>query len=145
VAYFFSFSARVLSGWWVMQTKNGGKSLNLVVIGSPNVNPGYELINNRDYPEIADDYARMFRLLKSFPCDTFLGAHGITIPPSHFASEGRSYSVYENALATMRYPAQQVLMETMMCDAGRRGHQYGLLMLTGAVSLIVRGNLKNST
>ncbi len=61
---------------WLLQAKDGGKLLNVVIIGSPNVNPGYELITNRDYPEIATDYARTFRLLKSLPCDIFLGAHG---------------------------------------------------------------------
>jgi metallo-beta-lactamase class B len=48
-----------------------------VIVGSPNVNPGYKLVNNERYPEIADDYARGFRVLKSLPCDIFLGAHGI--------------------------------------------------------------------
>ncbi len=33
-------------------------------------------MNNKLYPEIADDYARGFRVLKSLPCDVFLGAHG---------------------------------------------------------------------
>jgi metallo-beta-lactamase class B len=61
---------------WVLQARDGGRLLNVVIIGSPNVNAGYELISNRDYPEIADDYARTFRLLKSLPCDIFLGAHG---------------------------------------------------------------------
>ncbi len=61
---------------WTMKAKDGDKTLNVVVIGSPNVNPGYQLITNRDYPEIAEDYAKTFRLLKSFPCDIFLGAHG---------------------------------------------------------------------
>lgn len=61
---------------WLLQAKDGGQLLNVVIIGSPNVNPGYELIRNRDYPEIADDYAKTFRLLKSLPCDIFLGAHG---------------------------------------------------------------------
>ena len=32
----------------------------MVVIGSPNVKPGYRLVDNKDYPEIADDYARTF-------------------------------------------------------------------------------------
>ncbi len=53
-----------------------GKSLQVVVIGSPNVNPGYQLVNNRDYPEIADDYTTTFKILKSLKCDVFLGAHG---------------------------------------------------------------------
>jgi metallo-beta-lactamase class B len=61
---------------WLMQATEGGRSLNVVIVGSPNVNPGYELITNRDYPEIADDYAKTFRLLQSLPCDIFLGAHG---------------------------------------------------------------------
>jgi hypothetical protein len=59
-----------------MQVKDRGKSLNVVIIGSPNVNPGYQLVANQDYPEIAADYAKTFRLLKSLPCDIFLGAHG---------------------------------------------------------------------
>ena len=59
-----------------MKAADGGKSRNVVIIGSPNVNPGYELVTNRDYPEIADDYVKTFRLLKSLPCDIFLGAHG---------------------------------------------------------------------
>ena len=61
---------------WTMQAVDGGKSRNVVIIGSPNVNPGYQLVGNLDYPEIADDFARTFRLLKSLPCDIFLGAHG---------------------------------------------------------------------
>ena len=61
---------------WTMQATDGGKSRNVVIIGSPNVNPGYQLITNRDYPEIADDFTKTFRLLKSLPCDIFLGAHG---------------------------------------------------------------------
>ena len=28
------------------------------------------------YPQIAADYEKMFRVLKSLPCDIFLGAHG---------------------------------------------------------------------
>ena len=49
---------------------------NVVIVGSPNVNDGYKLVNNTLYPTTADDYARMFRVLKSLPCDIFLGAHG---------------------------------------------------------------------
>lgn len=50
--------------------------LNAVIIGSPNVNPGYILVNNQDYPTIATDYERTFRFLKAQPVDLFLGAHG---------------------------------------------------------------------
>ena len=40
------------------------------------MNPGYKLVGNAQYPGIAADYQRMFRVLKSLPCDIFLGAHG---------------------------------------------------------------------
>ena len=52
------------------------KALDVVIVGSPNVNPGYKLVNNSAYPQIAQDYEQMFRVLKSLPCDIFLGAHG---------------------------------------------------------------------
>jgi metallo-beta-lactamase class B len=58
---------------WTM--KVSGK--NVVIVGSPNVNYGYKLVNNPQYPRIAEDYERTFELLKSFPCDVFLGAHGV--------------------------------------------------------------------
>jgi metallo-beta-lactamase class B len=61
---------------WTMKVADGSKTLNAVIIGSPNINPGYKLVNNPRYPHIAGDYARMFRTLKSLPCDLFLGAHG---------------------------------------------------------------------
>jgi metallo-beta-lactamase class B len=61
---------------WTWKVADGGKDRDVVVIGSPNVNPGYKLVGNADYPEIADDFARTFRVLKALPCDVFLGAHG---------------------------------------------------------------------
>jgi metallo-beta-lactamase class B len=61
---------------WTMQAKDGGKVYDVVIVGSPNVNPGYQLVNNSQYPEIADDFARTFRVLKALHCDIFLGAHG---------------------------------------------------------------------
>lgn len=61
---------------WTFQTTDKGKTYNVVIIGSPNVNAGYKLVNNTRYPEIAKDYETTFRVLKSLPCDIFLGAHG---------------------------------------------------------------------
>ena len=58
------------------QGKDGGKTYNVVIVGSPNVNEGYKLVNNRLYPNIASDYEHTFAVLKSLPCDIFLGAHG---------------------------------------------------------------------
>ena len=62
---------------WTLKVKEGGRSYNVVIVGSPNVNPGYKLVNNKAYPQIAQDYEKTFRVLKSLPCDVFLGAHGI--------------------------------------------------------------------
>jgi len=67
-----------------MKLTDQGKSYNVVIVGSPNVNPGYRLVNNAQYPSIADDYQRMFGVLKTLPCDIFLGAHG-----SYFGLEGK--------------------------------------------------------
>jgi metallo-beta-lactamase class B len=61
---------------WTMQVTENDKMLNAVIIGSPNVNPGYVLVNNKGYPGIATDYEKTFRVLKSLPVDLFLGAHG---------------------------------------------------------------------
>ena len=61
---------------WTMKVRDGGTPYDAVIVCSPNVNPGYRLVNNAAYPGIADDYARMFRTLTSLPCDLFLGAHG---------------------------------------------------------------------
>lgn len=61
---------------WTMKVADAGKTYDVVIVGSPNVNAGYKLVNNALYPQIASDYERMFRVLKSLPCDVFLGAHG---------------------------------------------------------------------
>jgi metallo-beta-lactamase class B len=61
---------------WTMQVRDGGRTLNAVIVGSPNVNPGYILVGNKNYPGIANDYVKTFAVLKSLPCDLFLGAHG---------------------------------------------------------------------
>ncbi len=61
---------------WTMQIPEGGRTLNAVIVGSPNVNAGYLLVGNKDYPQIAQDYVKTFQVLKSLPCDLFLGAHG---------------------------------------------------------------------
>jgi metallo-beta-lactamase class B len=69
---------------WTMKVREGDKSYDVVIVGSPNVNDGYELVNNPRYPQIAADYAHGFEVLKSLPCDVFLGAHG-----SYFGMEAK--------------------------------------------------------
>jgi len=61
---------------WTFDEMEGGKLLHIVIIGSISGNPGQKLVNNARYPEIADDYEKSFAVLKSLPCDIYLGAHG---------------------------------------------------------------------
>jgi metallo-beta-lactamase class B len=61
---------------WTMELREGGRTLNVVIVGSPNVNPGYILVGNKNYPQIAEDYQKTFAVLQRLPCDVFLGAHG---------------------------------------------------------------------
>ena len=61
---------------WTMTVNEGGKSLNVTIVGSPNVNPGYMLVGNKKYPGIVQDYEKTFQVLNSLPTDIFLGAHG---------------------------------------------------------------------
>src|SRR5436853_4811848 len=52
---------------WTMKVQEGGQIRNVVIVGSPNVNPGYKLVGNTLYPGIAEDYERGFRVLSSLP------------------------------------------------------------------------------
>jgi metallo-beta-lactamase class B len=61
---------------WTMKVNDGAKSRDVVIVGSPNVNPGYKLVGSTVYPRMAEDYEQTFRVLKSLSCDYFLGAHG---------------------------------------------------------------------
>ena len=83
---------------WTMKVSDAGHTYNAVIVGSPNVNPGYRLVNNPLYPQIAEDYARMFKVLKSLPCDLFLGAHG-------------SYFDMESKYARMKEGGQNPLID----------------------------------
>jgi metallo-beta-lactamase class B len=61
---------------WTFQVRQDGRLYNVVVVGSPNVNSGYKLVHNTEYPGIAQDYEKGFQTLEALPCDIFLGAHG---------------------------------------------------------------------
>jgi metallo-beta-lactamase class B len=65
---------------WTMDlnepASGAGKTLHVVIVGSPNVLDSYKLVGNRAYPQIAADFRHQFEVLKALPCDVFLGAHG---------------------------------------------------------------------
>jgi len=61
---------------WTMKLTENGRTLDAVIVGSPNILSGYNLINDPGYPKMAADFEQQFKTLKSLPCDIFLGAHG---------------------------------------------------------------------
>lgn len=60
---------------WSMKAAEAGKTYDVVIVCSVGFNPGYVLVNNKDYPEISEDYVRSFATLRGLPCDVFLAAH----------------------------------------------------------------------
>ena len=60
---------------WTLKAEEGGKSYDVVIIGSAGVNPGVKLVNNTEYPGIVDDFIHTFRTLRSLHCDVPLGSH----------------------------------------------------------------------
>lgn len=61
---------------WTMKATDGGRTYDVVIIGSAGVNPGFQLVNNKDNPQIADEYKQTFKVLRSLPCDIPLASHG---------------------------------------------------------------------
>lgn len=59
---------------WSTTVNEGSKKLNVIFVCSMSA-PGYELVNNTKYPEIAKDFERTFARMKAFKVDIFLSAH----------------------------------------------------------------------
>jgi metallo-beta-lactamase class B len=59
---------------WTMRIPESGRTYD-VVIACGGLQEGAVLVNNTNYPEIADDFARSIATLKALPVDVFLGAH----------------------------------------------------------------------
>ena len=60
---------------WTMKIRDSGKTYNVVIIGSMGVNPGVKLVNNADVPNLAEEFTRGFKVMRSLPCDVPLGSH----------------------------------------------------------------------
>lgn len=61
--------------WTMPVWDRNGRMRHVVFLGSTAVNEGVRLVDNREYPQIAGDFARSFRVQASLPCDVFLAAH----------------------------------------------------------------------
>lgn len=66
---------------WTLQTHQGGRTLNVVIVGGFGANPGVRLVATQgkaaSYPGIAEDFEHTWATLAALPCDIFLGAHGV--------------------------------------------------------------------
>jgi metallo-beta-lactamase class B len=64
-----------------MQTQEGNRTLNVVIVGGWALNPGVRLVPSHgkpaSYPGITSDFDHTFVTLLGLPCDIFLGAHGV--------------------------------------------------------------------
>ena len=59
---------------WTMRVPEGGRTYDVVIVcARPPGNA--RLVNNKNYPEIADDFARSVKTYKTLPADVFLAAH----------------------------------------------------------------------
>jgi metallo-beta-lactamase class B len=59
---------------WTMRIPDGGRTYD-VLIACAGLQGDARLVNNKNYPEIADDFARSIKTYKTLPADVFLGAH----------------------------------------------------------------------
>jgi metallo-beta-lactamase class B len=60
---------------WTMRAQEGGRSYDVVIIGSMGVNPGTRLVNNPNNPTIAEEYLQGFKVMRALPVDVPLGSH----------------------------------------------------------------------
>jgi metallo-beta-lactamase class B len=60
---------------WTLKVTEGGRSLDVVIVGSLGVNPGFQLVNNAEVPGIADEFRRAFKASRNLPCDVPLASH----------------------------------------------------------------------
>ena len=61
---------------WGLEVAENGETYDALIVCSFGVNANYILVDNPDYPQIADDYRATFAKARALPVDIFLGAHG---------------------------------------------------------------------
>ena len=59
---------------WTLKVEDGGKIYDVVIVGSVSLNAA-NLGDNPNYPNVREDFVKSFKVLRSLPCDVFLGSH----------------------------------------------------------------------
>ena len=60
---------------WTTSIRDDGRDLSVVIVGSMGSNPGFQFVNNKENPAIADEYKQGFRVLRSLKPDVPLASH----------------------------------------------------------------------
>jgi glyoxylase-like metal-dependent hydrolase (beta-lactamase superfamily II) len=60
---------------WTTTTPDGGRNYEVVIIGCIAPNERTVLVQNRDYPQIVDDFNRSYKFLRTLHPDVYLGSH----------------------------------------------------------------------
>lgn len=60
---------------WTAKIAEGGRTYDMVIIGSVGVNPGFQLVNNKQNPTITEQYQQAYKVLRSLNADVPLGSH----------------------------------------------------------------------
>jgi metallo-beta-lactamase class B len=109
----------------------GGRTYHVLIANLGTINPGTVLVHNTDYPNIADDYAQTFRILRALPCDIFLTSHasqfglfskyrpGMTYDPDRFLDHG----IYLRVIDRQENAFLEQLEEEKADDQAWRDHK----------------------
>ena len=87
---------------WTMPAHIAGKTWQALFLCSVTA-PGYKLVGNAAYPDIVADYRHSFALLKTLPCEIFLGSHA------------RFYGMLEKRAEMLKTGSQTVFVDPAGC------------------------------
>ena len=110
---------------WTMTTEENGRKYNVVFMGSVNINEGYRLIGDPNYPNRAEDFRNSIARLKEIPGEVFLGPHGFFFNLTEKIERmkrGETLNVFIDPEGYQEYIAAQekVFQETMQRESGGR-------------------------
>jgi len=79
---------------WTMKVADGGRMYDLA-IACGGLQEDARLVNNKNYPEIADDFAKSIAVYKKLPVDVFLASHSWFFDPAgKYAKMGGATNPY---------------------------------------------------